>query len=384
MKAISRKLPVLLSLLLIWVTASGFEGIEDLDVETTAGIESVMDDLTGEDFEKLQIEEEWEEKVLANVEDYVTVRSEPNAESTALGRMFKGDGGEVVERLEGWTRVQSGNVNGYVNNDYLLFGYEAYEQAQEEVTLTATSLTGGLRIRSEASTEAKILKNVGEGTKLDVVEGEETEGAEWIHIQYAEEKTGYVSAEYVSVEFELGEAMTMDEIKKKEAEEKREKLKQQLDAIKANGNEVTLLAALIQAEGGNQPYDGQVAIGAVVMQGGINTLGKTAVSQQHCGCHLCTGAIRTGKQRNHYAVYRRAEGKLHAGGAGGHQRIYHNRKLYPFQTGRFRCGTKQHRDWKPCILLRKNRRLRRFYAPQLFGVIIRHLLQNLSEASLEP
>ena len=265
MKAISRKLPVLLSLLLIWVTASGFEGIEDLDVETTAGIESVMDDLTGEDFEKLQIEEEWEEKVLANVEDYVTVRSEPNAESTALGRMFKGDGGEVVERLEGWTRVQSGNVNGYVNNDYLLFGYEAYEQAQEEVTLTATSLTGGLRIRSEASTEAKILKNVGEGTKLDVVEGEETEGAEWIHIQYAEEKTGYVSAEYVSVEFELGEAMTMDEIKKKEAEEKREKLKQQLDSFKANGNEVTLLAALIQAEGGNQPYDGQVAIGAVVM-----------------------------------------------------------------------------------------------------------------------
>ena len=249
MKAISRKLPVLLSLLLIWAMASGFEGIEDLDVETTAGIESVMDDLTGEDFEKLQIEEEWEEKVLANVEDYVTVRSEPNAESTALGRMFKGDGGEVVERLEGWTRVQSGNVNGYVNNDYLLFGYEAYEQAQEEVTLTATSLTGGLRIRSEASTEAKILKNVGEGTKLDVVEGEETEGAEWIHIQYAEEKTGYVSAEYVSVEFELGEAMTMDEIKKKEAEEKREKLKQQLDAIKANGNEVTLLAALIQAEG---------------------------------------------------------------------------------------------------------------------------------------
>ena len=151
MKAISRKLPVLLSLLLIWAMASGFEGIEDLDVETTAGIESVMDDLTGEDFEKLQIEEEWEEKVLANVEDYVTVRSEPNAESTALGRMFKGDGGEVVERLEGWTRVQSGNVNGYVNNDYLLFGYEAYEQAQEEVTLTATSLTGGLRIRDRKS-----------------------------------------------------------------------------------------------------------------------------------------------------------------------------------------------------------------------------------------
>lgn len=262
MKRISRRIPILLGAFLIWISASGFE---DLDVETTAGIGSVMDDLTSEDFEKLQIEDEWENKVLANVEDYVTVRSEPDAESTALGRMFKGDGGSVVERLDGWTKVQSGNLEGYVSDEYLLFGFEAYEQAQEEVVPVATSLTAGLRIREEASTEAKILKNVEEGAKLDVVPDEEIEGAEWIHVQYAEEKTGYVSAEYVSVEFELGEAMTMEEIKKKEAEEKREKLKQQLDAFKANGNEVTLLAALIQAEGGNQPYDGQVAIGAVVM-----------------------------------------------------------------------------------------------------------------------
>lgn len=261
MNVIRRRIPIIFSLFLVWILASGFEDLE----ETTAGIGSVMDDLTGEDFEKLQIEDEWQDKVLANVDDYVTVRSEPDAESKALGRMFKGDGGNVVERLDGWTLVQSGNVEGYVNNDYLLFGLDAYEQAQEEVTLVATSLTGGLRIREEGNTEAKVLKNVEEGAKLDVVADEEVEDAEWIHVQYAEEKTGYVSAEYVSVELELGEAMTMEEIKKKEAEEKREKLKQQLASFQANGNEVVLLAALIQAEGGNQPYDGQVAIGAVVM-----------------------------------------------------------------------------------------------------------------------
>ena len=69
----------------------------------------------------------------------------------------------------------------------------------------------------------------------------------------------------MDVNYELGEAMTMEEIEKKEAEEKREKLKQQLTAMQANGDEVTLLAALIQAEAGNQPYEGQVAVGAVVM-----------------------------------------------------------------------------------------------------------------------
>jgi hypothetical protein len=152
-----------------------------------------------------------------------------------------------------------------VSNDYLVFGTEAYELAQEEAVLTATSLTGGLRIRSEAGTDSKILKNVEEGAKLSVVEDTETEGVEWIQVEYAEDKIGYVAAEYVSIQYELGEAMTMDEIKKKEAEEKREKLKQQLAEFQANGDEVTLLAALIQAEGGGQPYDGQVAIGAVVM-----------------------------------------------------------------------------------------------------------------------
>lgn len=259
MNAISKKIPLFFALVFVWVLGCGFDNLE---VETSAGIESVMADLTSEDFETLKIEEEWGEKVLANVEDYVTVRQEPNADAQAVGRMFKGDGGEILERTElGWTKIRSGNVEGYVSDEYLHFGQDAYNESLEEATLTATSLTGGLRIRSEASTDAKILKNVEEGAKLDVVE----QADEWVQVEYAEDKTGFVSAEYVEVNYELGEAMTMDEIKKKEAEEKREKLKQQLSALQANGDEVTLLAALIQAEAGNQPYEGQVAVGAVVM-----------------------------------------------------------------------------------------------------------------------
>ncbi len=260
MKSVSKKISLFFGLAFVWLMASGFSNLE---AETSAGIGEVMDELTSEDFEEIQIQNAWEAKVLANVEDYVTVRSEPSSEAEAVGRMFKGNGGELVEELEGWMKVRSGNVEGYVSSEYLLSGEEAYLRAQEEAELVATSLTGGLRIRSEANTEAKILKNVEEGAKLDVVEHQE--GAEWVQVEYAEEKTGFVSAEYVEVNYELGEAMTMEEIEKKEAEEKREKLKQQLEAFKANGDEVTLLAALIQAEGGNQPYEGQVAIGAVVM-----------------------------------------------------------------------------------------------------------------------
>ena len=228
MSFISRKIPLLFGLGVVWMLASGFD---NLGVDMSAGIESVMDVLTSEDFEEIQIQDEWESKVLANVEDYVTVRSEPNSESEAIGRMFKGDGGDIVEQTEGWTKISSGNVEGYVSNEYLLFGSDAYNQAQEEVTLVATSLTGGLRVREEGNTDARILKNVEEGAKLDVVGGAE-EGSEWIQVEYAEEKTGFVSAEYVDVQYELGEAMTMEEIEEKEAEEKREALKQQLEAFK--------------------------------------------------------------------------------------------------------------------------------------------------------
>ena len=51
----------------------------------------------------------------------------------------------------------------------------------------------------------------------------------------------------------------------KKAEEEKAKRTKNLGAISASTDEVTLLAALIQAESGNQPYEGQLAVGAVVM-----------------------------------------------------------------------------------------------------------------------
>ena len=101
MSFISKKVLALGALAVLWVMGSGFTG---LNVEMAAGIESVMDDLTSEDFEEIQAQNEWDSKVLADVEDYVTVRSEPSSEAEAVGRMFKGDGGEIVEEAEGWTK----------------------------------------------------------------------------------------------------------------------------------------------------------------------------------------------------------------------------------------------------------------------------------------
>ena len=50
-----------------------------------------------------------------------------------------------------------------------------------------------------------------------------------------------------------------------EAARKKAALKKQYEAVRASGNEVQVLGALIQIESGNQPYEGQLAVGAVVM-----------------------------------------------------------------------------------------------------------------------
>jgi len=266
MKFRSKKIIFFSVFCLMWLLLCGFNTPKN-GTKTNGGSDSTGTEKQNAEKqdEKSAILKEWEDRVLADVNNYVNVREEASTEATIVGRLFDGDGGTILEKEGDWTKIRSGNVEGYVSNDYLLFGEDAYEAAQEKLTLTATVDINGLRIRDEAGTDSKILKVVEEGTKFEVVDEQADESAEWIHIQYAEEKTGYVSAEYVTLQYELGEGMTMEEIKEKEAEEKKEKLKQQLAAIQAEGDEVKLLAALIQAEGGGQPYDGKVGIGAVVM-----------------------------------------------------------------------------------------------------------------------
>ena len=71
------------------------------------------------------------------------------------------------------------------------------------------------------------------------------------------------------MDYDYGEAKTTEAIKaveeaKKAAEEKAKRTAN-LGVVAASGDEVVLLAALIQAEAGNQPYEGQLAVGAVVM-----------------------------------------------------------------------------------------------------------------------
>lgn len=199
--------------------------------------------------------------VMANVDNSVNVREEPGEEAPVAGKLFKNCSAIILEQGDGWTKIQSGNLTGWVSNDYLIFGEEAQTMMEEVGTLKATVLTDALRVRKDASEDAGVYKLVKNGEVLTAVE--ELDG--WVSVQVDDETVGYVSAEFVSVEFATDHGKTTQEIADEEREKELAKLSKNRGAVPTSVSDVTILAALIQAEAGNQPYEGKLAVGAVVM-----------------------------------------------------------------------------------------------------------------------
>lgn len=242
--------------------ATESEAPEETAPEDTQVADAEVSD--AEESETIQTEEtadpEWANRVMADVDEDMNIRTSPDAGSELAGKLYKGDVAEVVSVDPEWTQITSGDVTGYVKNDYLVYGDDANALANEVCSLYATVTADALRLRSEPSEEADVVTTAANGDKLKV--DKETEAADgWIAVS-ASGTTAYVKGEYVSVALNLGTALTAEQVAEKEAKEAGITKK---PAASANGDEVTLLGALIQCEAGNGSYEGMLAVGAVVM-----------------------------------------------------------------------------------------------------------------------
>ena len=173
--------------------------------------EAMLSDMIGEneDFTKL---------VIAQVNDYVNVRSLPSEEGEIVGKLYNNSVGTFVSEKDGWYQITSGSVTGYVKAEYCVTGTEAIELAKEVGTRIATVTTTTLKVRSEASLEATVLGLVPLEEELVVTE--EVNG--WVKVNI-EEGDGFVSSEYVSLrtEFVQAESKAEEEARLKKEEEAR-------------------------------------------------------------------------------------------------------------------------------------------------------------------
>lgn len=254
---------------------------EENDIVTSTSPETEEDE-TEED-EKVEgpqltpEEQEWQNYLMAQVEIGLNIRSEANVESEVLGRLRKGDRATIIEIGSEWTKIKSGKVEGYVNNAFCLFGTDALNLAKSVCDTIAVCTTDSLRVREAMNTDSEMVGVMEHGEAL-IVDTDATTKEGWVAVLY-EGNTCYVSADYVTVSMNTGEAITMEEVYAIEEEKEEEERRKQEEAArqeaikKAQSNkayaasvaELDLLAALIYCEANIEPYEAKLAVGAVVM-----------------------------------------------------------------------------------------------------------------------
>lgn len=155
-----------------------------------------------------------DDKGVADVANYVNIRSKPSTDSEVVGKLYRGCAADILERLEGdWVKIKSGDVEGYIAANYLVTGKDAEKMADEFATKYATVInTSTLRVRAEQSTDATTLELIPEGETYIVLK----EYEEWAEILLGTDDsgsdfTGFVSKDYVKIDIEFKEAISIEE-----------------------------------------------------------------------------------------------------------------------------------------------------------------------------
>lgn len=151
----------------------------------------------------------WESKaiVTVNENEFVYMREEPHTEGSVLGIMPYGAAGVVIEEHDDWSYVCSGELEGYVNNEYLAFGEEALEIAENVCGYVAYVESTTANVRSGPSLKEEVIATVNEGMYFEVLE--QNDG--WVKVRYTKNQEAYMSEEVVDVFLATGVAVYLED-----------------------------------------------------------------------------------------------------------------------------------------------------------------------------
>lgn len=187
-----------------------------VSVLTTGNIKADEKDTTKET--STATESKYANKAVADIYSTTTlnIRKKGSINAKIVGKMKKGNIATVLKKGSEWSKVRSGNVTGYVKNQYLVFGDEIENFAKQNVKKVAKVQTETLRVRKKASTDSKIVTLVSEDDKLKV----KKQTDDWAKVK-VDGQTGYVSKDYAKVTYSFGKAKSMKQIQAEQEAKKR-------------------------------------------------------------------------------------------------------------------------------------------------------------------
>jgi len=159
---------------------------------------------------------------VAQVNDYVNVRSEASEDSEVLGKLYNKSVGVVLDETDdGWYKISSGDVDGYVKSDYVVVGdIDLIKSVCRDV---ATVTADTLYIHALPSADSDVWDQLPKGDDLTVIDFQ-FEDTGWLGVT-ADGGDGYISTEFVdlSVEFVKAESKEAEAERLRQEEEARKK-----------------------------------------------------------------------------------------------------------------------------------------------------------------
>lgn len=106
--------------------------------------------------------------VANKVDTYLNVRNKPSKKGKIVGKMTKNSGCHIYRVQDGWAKMVSGDVHGYVKASYITMDEEAEELATEVGREVVEIQTDSLRVRALPSTTAPIYSVISEGEEFRI------------------------------------------------------------------------------------------------------------------------------------------------------------------------------------------------------------------------
>ena len=188
---------------------------------------------------------DYSKMAVANVNEYLSIRAEADTSAEILGKLYTGGIATVLETLDGWYKITSGDVTGYARAEYLIVGNE---EACKAVATRVGTITGDtVNVRKEPNTECSVRTSLERGKKVTVTD-ETFDG--WVKVSVGN-KEGYISADFIEIETVYEYAESREEERARLAEEERERRERQAAAARAEEKRRQEAASYVVPASGN-------------------------------------------------------------------------------------------------------------------------------------
>lgn len=211
--------------------------------------------------------------VVAKVKEAVNIREGPGTKYKLVGKLRVNSYAKILEREEGWTKVTSGDVIGYISNEYLYMDEDALNLIAENKLFTVTISASKMNVRKEPTTASPIVGYAYKGEEY--IWRPDLSTTKWFAIQYTKDTIAYVAFDYTKADTKLAMALTMEQeaarvraealAKILEKSKKHPPTQVTREPFHLSDEDLYTMAVVVAMEALWEPYEGKIMVANVIL-----------------------------------------------------------------------------------------------------------------------